>query len=110
MPQDQGRTGGIDGPADDLQISAAQAHRADADHHVVRGYLWRFGNLSDLELLTKRVQDHGFHTMILPPPTSRMMPVTQLAARPASACVSLYIVEDDVHDSGCVCDEEGIVR
>src|SRR3954465_15779865 len=48
MPQDQGRPDGIDGSADDLQISAAQAHRADADHHVVRGYLWRFGNLSDL--------------------------------------------------------------
>src|SRR5207248_2864604 len=80
MPQDQGRPDGIDGPADDLQISATQAHRADADHHVVGGYLWRFRNVSDLEWLTKRGQNRGFHTITLPPATSRVMPVTQLAA------------------------------
>src|SRR5437588_243106 len=75
MPQDQGRPDGIDGPADDLQISAAQAHRADADHHVVCGDLRRFRNLSDLEWLTKRGQDCSFHTMTLPPATSSVMPV-----------------------------------
>jgi hypothetical protein len=66
MPQDQGRPDRIDGPADDLQISAAQAHRADADHHVVHGDLWRFRNVSDLEWLTKGGQDRSFHTMPLP--------------------------------------------
>jgi hypothetical protein len=83
MPQDQGRPDGIDGPADDLQISAAQAHRADADQHVVCGDLWRFRNVSDLEWLTKRGQDRGFHAMTLPPVTSRVMPVTQLAVSEA---------------------------